>query len=341
MLPNTFPKAKTAKQMTEQRQNLAVSFYKNSQEVQDPGNQIVRRTSNLPLASFTSYLREAQTEANLGITVFRQTYPYITPLRSLYPVRQRDWVPTDLGAPLSLWLDGADRSSMVVSGSSVNRWNDKSGSGYNMTPMNDSPVLSSLNGLGAVRIGVTADRGSVRNTSIPIPTSYSIFAIVERIGGGATYQYIAKFNAFDDSYLLFGSVNGNYATFAGQGTGGGQTRWWDLNANSPTFTFSSPAMVAVINNSSLLFPYTNGTGQNTKTGSTNPTTGIVIGSEHTGGQTFNGNFGEILFFSRDLTTTERQQVEGYLAWKWGLVGTLPANHPYKNAKLDPVVINYL
>jgi hypothetical protein len=29
-----------------------------------------------------------------------------------------------------------------------------------------------------------------------------------------------------------------------------------------------------------------------------------------------------------LTTTQRQQVEGYLAWKWGLNASLPTTHPY-------------
>ncbi len=88
MLPNTTPKPKTAQQMTEHRKNLAVSFYQNNQLVQDPRGQIVRRTSSQPLASFNVYMREAQTEANLGITAFRETYPYITPLPSLYGKRK-------------------------------------------------------------------------------------------------------------------------------------------------------------------------------------------------------------------------------------------------------------
>ena len=28
---------------------------------------------------------------------------------------------------------------------------------------------------------------------------------------------------------------------------------------------------------------------------------------------------------------DRQQLEGYLAWKWGLEANLPVDHPYKNA----------
>jgi hypothetical protein len=31
-----------------------------------------------------------------------------------------------------------------------------------------------------------------------------------------------------------------------------------------------------------------------------------------------------------LPTAERQKIEGYLAWKWGLQGSLPVGHPYEN-----------
>jgi hypothetical protein len=41
----------------------------------------------------------------------------------------------------------------------------------------------------------------------------------------------------------------------------------------------------------------------------------------------NGVIFEILFFNRPLIAIERQQVEGYLAQKWGLTSGLPAGHP--------------
>jgi len=40
-------------------------------------------------------------------------------------------------------------------------------------------------------------------------------------------------------------------------------------------------------------------------------------------------FGEGLFIPSDVSVSTRQRVEGYLAWKWGLAGFLPSNHPYK------------
>jgi hypothetical protein len=37
---------------------------------------------------------------------------------------------------------------------------------------------------------------------------------------------------------------------------------------------------------------------------------------------------ELLVYSSVLGTTDRQSVEGYLAWKWGFNSSLPPSHPY-------------
>lgn len=42
-----------------------------------------------------------------------------------------------------------------------------------------------------------------------------------------------------------------------------------------------------------------------------------------------GATGEAIIINSN-DTLDRQKVEGYLAWKWGLVANLPIDHPYKN-----------
>jgi hypothetical protein len=37
---------------------------------------------------------------------------------------------------------------------------------------------------------------------------------------------------------------------------------------------------------------------------------------------------ELIFFSSVVTTSQRQQIEGYLAWKWGMQTNLSVTHPY-------------
>ena len=46
---------------------------------------------------------------------------------------------------------------------------------------------------------------------------------------------------------------------------------------------------------------------------------------------FNGKIGEIICIQTAVDSATRYKIEGYLAWKWGLVANLPAGHPYKSA----------
>jgi hypothetical protein len=47
-----------------------------------------------------------------------------------------------------------------------------------------------------------------------------------------------------------------------------------------------------------------------------------------GSRFLTGNIAEVLYYPAGLTTFQRQQVEGYLAWKWGLAEKLPTAHPF-------------
>jgi hypothetical protein len=38
---------------------------------------------------------------------------------------------------------------------------------------------------------------------------------------------------------------------------------------------------------------------------------------------------EMVGYNVQVNLRQRQQIEGYLAWKWGLVGNLPSTHPFK------------
>jgi hypothetical protein len=248
------------------------------------------------------------------------------PFNSIRPFLRR-FNPIDISG-CSLWLDAADTRSMTFSGSNITQWNDKSGNNNNVVRITTGPTLSTLNSLSSVYIDTA---GAMSNQTIIIPTTYSVFSVINRLSGTG-YQYIAKFHLAEDSYFAYAILDGNFATFAGNGVA--STRWWDTNANTSLVSIGgSPILTEAINNGSVISPFTSGTSQNTKTGTTLQATGIAIGSDRLGGQTLNGNIGEFLLFTRVLTTSERQQIEGYLAYKWGLTSPLPATHPFK--KLSP------
>jgi hypothetical protein len=50
----------------------------------------------------------------------------------------------------------------------------------------------------------------------------------------------------------------------------------------------------------------------------------------------NGFINEILIYDLNISIAERQQIEGYLAWKWGFQARLPGNHPFKFFPPSPV-----
>jgi hypothetical protein len=45
-------------------------------------------------------------------------------------------------------------------------------------------------------------------------------------------------------------------------------------------------------------------------------------------QGYNGYIFEYLIYPYGVSSVERQKIEGYLAWKWGIQGSLPQAHPY-------------
>jgi hypothetical protein len=71
-------------------------------------------------------------------------------------------------------------------------------------------------------------------------------------------------------------------------------------------------------------------GTLTATGGDASATQLYIGTRGDSGTSFTGFFYEILVFNVALSTSDRQKMEGYLAWKWGLQKSLPSSHPFFN-----------
>ena len=233
---------------------------------------------------------------------------------------------------LQLWLDGSDSSSMRFNSNKVNTWLDKSGKNNNVTQSdpNFQPTLtkSFSNGLSAMNMGT---QGYFRNMNIVIGAApYSIFAVAIQ-NNSVNHQYIIGLP--NDGRLFFGSRDGNFATFSGNGN------WNDVNGNTPNISVKSLSVLGMTNEgtSNTLIPYFNGIAMDAKNGISGSQTGINIGaafSNNSPSQYWNGTICEIIMYNKVVSKTERQAIEGYLAWKWGLQSKLPG-HLYSSNPQTP------
>jgi len=262
---------------------------------------------------------------NDGITNWFLTDAYLNSMVLVQP--QVGWLPTQV-AGLQAWYDGNDTAgngSSVANNTSISTWVDKSGQSRSATNNATAAVTvtNALNGRTVVRCNGT-NNYLITYSSFPV-SGYTIYTVQTSTNNG-TYRRVIHAPAGGDAAIFLGVLNDNVATF----TGNASSAWNDINANSPGVSnFNNPRIVGMWVSGSTLTPYVDGTAQNNKTGTTGAFNNLNIA--FSGGQGWIGDIAEILIYSSALTTTPRQQVEGYLAWKWGLQANLPSGHPYKNA----------
>lgn len=246
------------------------------------------------------------------------------------------WQPTSITG-CALWLDATDRSKVVLSGNNVLEWNDKSPQS-NIITRTGTPLFSSRNlGIGAVEFNGT--NAYFVNTTLNIDlTKYSVFFVCQQT------SYVTN------SLGILVLTNGNNTDYASLNTFIYAASMTSANAyaefgNAAGFYRPTPYSLTpfsiytdVTDGSSKSF-YRNGNLlQSQIFANLTSSIGFLIGARKESGSAsitrfFSGFIGEVLIFSKTLSTIERQQVEGYLAWKWGLQTSLPATHPY--AKFPP------
>jgi hypothetical protein len=258
-------------------------------------------------------------------------FRYAKPYTSNYP-----FIPSMLGN-LRMWLDPTDSNTYTTSGSSIVSWTDKSQYAYLFSNSDTGrrPTLSNINGSNAfsfVGPGVAGNTTSqfLSNATLTLGSyaNYSIFAIGKQ--NASTPSFTGYNWLLNKDYYLYLGANANvYAGFTGNGT-----TLNDTNAFVPACNVQTPSIMEMITSSSSLTGYYNGVTLNTKTGTTGTFTGLNVGDiqpNGNSGQCWNGQIGDIIIYDTALSTSQRQLIEGYLAWKWGTQSTLPTGHPYKNA----------
>ena len=230
-----------------------------------------------------------------------------------------------------LWLDAADSATVTLSGSNVTAWADKSGNARNASVVGTITRSNTINGVNAMVYSGASNTyftGAVTNTGTTL-TAIAVFLMNAASAASARVLSLGVPGTFDYNSALYagpiqrrvGSSLGSFRNMVGVGLAA---------------VIGVPTLFASVYTGSSNIIFLNGGTSNSgaSTGSfgyTNYEIGTAFGEEAS--NPFSGSVGEVIVYNAALTTTERQQIEGYLAIKWGLQGNLPSTHPFANRGL--------
>ena len=228
-----------------------------------------------------------------------------------------------------VWLDAADpvsfNSGAITNGTTITQWNDKSGVGQSIT-VAGTPVWNSTTLNSSPSVNLTNGRfsGVFTNTlSNFTSTAFIITSLNSYPTGG--YPCLAFQNTPSGSFLRVLDYAGGFRFI---------TFIPSVASVSTTASLSTPFLWATTyNGTTNMNLYYNGSNTANSTTASSPGSNagyFYLGTEAgdiPGSNSWPGYVSEVVVYTSVLTQTQRQQVEGYLAQKWGLTSQLPAGHP--------------
>lgn len=238
------------------------------------------------------------------------------------------WNPSN--TTTELWYDASDTNSLIVSGTDLTQWNDKSGNGYNLT--------KDQNASSNAQSGITTLRG--RNV-IEFSAGDSMTNLAWSHSQNTTPIYIAfvtKAYVDGNQDFLFHHTSATNQRQALRRTTSNGYGWLGSNADNTSIAGviltgcpegeDTLGLVKASGSNSSLTKY-NQTGTGTITGNfgTRDLEHISIGSNEIEQSQLVGYFAEIVYFTN---ASDVEKVEGYLAHKWGLEAYLSSGHIYRN-----------
>jgi hypothetical protein len=222
------------------------------------------------------------------------------------------WTPSRIAT--LWWLDASDSStlfdatsggSLVAADGEVARWEDKSGNAKHITQATsvNRPIrkTNTENGRDVVQFDGTND---VLDSSAIIP-GQACFIVAKR---SATAQPVIQITTPTQWYRgIWGNAYSLYTTYV------------KSSINGAALSSAHPA--AAVTNTALVY-------QEDRQFSDTVVHRVGFGTpayEH-----LNGHICEVIMLDSIPNSELRSRIEGYLAHKWGLIGALPSDHPYKN-----------
>jgi hypothetical protein len=222
---------------------------------------------------------------------------------------------------LNLWLDAQDPTTIATSGSVITSWADKSGRSLAAVPIGINVPLYNSSYLPYVDFNASQ---SLAVANWGYTTGWSVFVCMKTVILNPRWL-ISPYP--DANLIMMGMAEGTSKIFNAYLPGAPSdvtgahieyTSAQDTNDGASAFAWWRDGTLQTLTETSAGVP-------------ANPTASLGIGGNIDGSADIGGQYQiyEILVFNTYLLSAERQIIEGYLAWKWGLETNLPTNHPWR------------
>lgn len=251
------------------------------------------------------------------------------------------WTPAEITT--QLWFDASDNATITL-GTGVSQWDDKSGNARHVSQatganqplhgaltLNGLPVLTydATDGLRktTATAGLAQDVGELVIYSVrrftDLDSNASSPVVLAISDNGPTTGRAATYCSEADDQERMGGIRTDGQGFQAPATSTATNNAWSIHVAN--FNYAAAQAGAYKDGSQVLAPTSFQDAGNTS--NTAPAT-LGVGCWVDGSLSMKGNIAELIV-THSIDTTERQLIEGYLAWKWGLEGNLPGGHPYE------------
>jgi|688.fasta_scaffold233110_2 hypothetical protein len=234
------------------------------------------------------------------------------------------------GTNLLLWY-AADQETSFVNGNSVSTMANLTVGvgGSNATAFSTGPtyVTNVLNSLPVYRF----NNNGCRTTLSYSFTNFTFYVIFKNTTGVDSYERIVDHDYANGFWLGRNSSTAN--SFGGGVREGSDPYGVFVTAQDGQWNIIGNQRDGTTHNMWNNGDFTN-KSSNTVTSTATNSTRVGIGGYADGSgsqQAANIDIAEIVFYQSALSLSNRQTIEGYLAWKWGLSANLPSDHPYKSS----------
>ena len=238
------------------------------------------------------------------------------------------WTPASLSK--RVWWDG---DAAVFNGSDqLTSWANAGTSGGSAT-IAGTPTKATLNGLNGVLFDASGERISHDPGAWGTSGALWIFVVSRFTSTAPSAQgWLHRGTPASSSGMTVVASPGAVEAFANGFGSGSRAKWATSETLNTNASFRSFGLGTTNSH------YLNGTsltlGSSTTTAVPNYAAGTawIYGEAWSGGsEVLTGEIFQFLVFDYYPTTAERQKLEGWAAWKYGLQANLPGGHPYASA----------